>query len=507
MCTTAEETDEFYTELYKLYKSYGFRVNCSLVGDKSKNPWAIYNKTLLAHDAVLKNTLLHLTEKFVIFVDGDTFVDGDLEVLCGAMEENNFDIASVKVLPSKRTNVIEHLQGVEYDIAMQARLIYPWLTSGAGMVAKREVMTSVMKNHSLFFNGGDIEIGKLADMMGYKVGHIPMVFYTDIPDTVGKWIKQRFSWMCGCFRHSIVNWHHNLRHPFHFIYFSFVIYFLYPYKIISMLSHWHVFPFIIGLYIVITYLANWKVRSRWMLLFPFYALFQILVIIWFGVFRYLKTVIKSGNIGIIRMRHNPNRVSLFKPKYAFAAVSNLSIIFVTLGAILLGTNGFAQQLVLGRRYESIEFVQAGYKIASYQTNNLATSFLSPRKAQQTADEEVKEGEVAGYALETKAEDEQVEIKKNEDTTYSITVEVGDSAWKIARKAIKRYSEESGIELSESQRLYAEDTLKDEILSIGSLRPATSIIIEKSLVAEHIQTAIETLPDKYFISEENHSYLS
>jgi hypothetical protein len=64
---------------------------------------------------------------------------------------------------------------------MRSRLIYPWLTSGAGMVGKRDVLVSIMNNHSLFFNGGDIEIGKLDDMMGYKVGYIPMVFYTDVP--------------------------------------------------------------------------------------------------------------------------------------------------------------------------------------------------------------------------------------------------------------------------------------------------------------------------------------
>ncbi len=93
----------------------------------------------------------------MIFLDGDTIIEGSAEALCGAMLEYGHDIASVKVLPSRRKTVIEQLQGVEYDIAMRARLLYPWLTSGAGMVARREVMMEIMISHSLFFNGGDIE--------------------------------------------------------------------------------------------------------------------------------------------------------------------------------------------------------------------------------------------------------------------------------------------------------------------------------------------------------------
>ncbi|MBI4708849.1 MAG: glycosyltransferase [Candidatus Portnoybacteria bacterium] len=215
LCTTTNESNEFSESLEALAKQNGFRVHYSEVGSGQKNPWAIYNKTLLAHDAVLRDSILNLLEEYVIFIDGDTFVEGDLEILCGAMVENNFDISSVKVLPTRRKTIIERLQGVEYDIAMQARLLYPWLTSGAGIVARRQVMIEIMKNHSLFFNGGDIEIGKLADMMGFNIGHIPMVFKTDIPETTGKWIKQRFSWMCGCFRHSIINIDKNLRYPFH----------------------------------------------------------------------------------------------------------------------------------------------------------------------------------------------------------------------------------------------------------------------------------------------------
>ena len=379
LCTTTSESREFIRSLRELASKYGFRISYSDVGDK-KNPWAIYNKTLLAHDAVLKKAIKDIDESYVIFIDGDTVVEGDLAVLCGAAEKYNFDIASVKVLPSKRETLIEHLQGVEYDIAMQARLIYPWLTSGAGMVAKREVMVDIMRNHSLFFNGGDIEIGKLADMMGYKVGHIPMVFRTDIPDTIPGWIKQRISWMCGCFRHSVINIDKNLLHPFHFIYYSFIIFFLLPLKLFDIFTKWYILPMIIGLYIVLTFIANWKVRSRWMLVFPVYALFQILVIIWMGMYRYIKSAYKSKNIGRIKVRYDPLYDYFWEKPYVMKAYKNSFFIFLSIYLILLGSSGFFQELIIGKRYEPIEFV--------YMIKDTALGAIN--KVKPVTDEDIKE---------------------------------------------------------------------------------------------------------------------
>ena len=36
------------------------------------------------------------------------------------------------------------------------------------MIAKTEVLRHSLRNHSHFFQGGDIEIGKLASILGYK---------------------------------------------------------------------------------------------------------------------------------------------------------------------------------------------------------------------------------------------------------------------------------------------------------------------------------------------------
>lgn len=448
LCTTTNEEESFINELKLLSSKYGFRISYSEVGSGKKNPWAIYNKTLLAHDAVLKDTISELKEKYVIFIDGDTYVDGDLETLCGAMIEHGFDLSSVKILPSQRKTVMENLQGVEYDIAMQARLIYPWLTSGAGMVAKREVMMEIMKNHSLFFNGGDIEIGKLADMMGYRVGHLPMTFYTDVPSNFRAWAKQRFSWMCGCFRHAIVNVRHNLNYPFHFLYFSFVIYFLFPFKVWEMLHHIVLLPLLIGLYAAITYIANWKVRSKWMLIFPFYALFQVLVLLWMGIYRYIVTVYKSKNFGIIRIKHRPNKRHL--PSEFVKKSKNYLTVSAALALILVTTSGTVQQYLFGRQYETIEFVQLG-AAAAYN----AIPHNPP-----------KQGQVAGASTEAPARLATVEMMQEplhntiqNPRYFVVPVNIGDGKTQLARKAIEQYLSLLNVQITRRQRIYAEDLLQ------------------------------------------------
>jgi cellulose synthase/poly-beta-1,6-N-acetylglucosamine synthase-like glycosyltransferase len=365
LCTTTHESPEFVVDLEQLASENGFRVSYSEIEGAGKNPWAIYYKTLLAHDSVLKRTIDNLDEEYVIFIDGDTYVDGDLTVLCGAMEQYSYDIASVKVLPARRKTVIEHLQGVEYDISMRARLLYPWLTSGAGMVARRVAMVGVMENHSLFFNGGDIEIGKLADMMGYRVGHLPMVFYTDIPASFRAWINQRRSWMCGMFRHSIVNLQLNLWHPFHFLYYTVIIYVLYPFKILEIVNHPQLLPVIIGLYAVATYVANWKVRSKWMLLFPVYALFQVMVVIWLGLARYVDTLIKTRNPGMIRIKNNPIKSSFLRRWDKVGLLTkNFVLVLVAVLVVAVGTVDSLHNIALQQPHRImglIEVIDDGLK--------------------------------------------------------------------------------------------------------------------------------------------------
>jgi hypothetical protein len=250
------------------------------------------------------------------------------------------------------------------------------------MVARKAVMEAVMENHSLFFNGGDIEIGTLSDMMGYKVGHLPMVFYTDVPSTFRQWVNQRRSWTCGMFRHAVINLHLNLRHPFHFLYYTVVIYFLYPFKILEILTHVHLLPLIMILYVAATYIANWKVRSKWMLIFPAYALFQVLVVVWLGMARYVNTFIKTGNRGTMAVKYNPIRKSFLRRwSEAGTLLGNFVVILMAVFVITVAVFDSFQHIVFQQPYRVIGFNDnLAYHISNF-AHWLVTGIIDPtRKA-------------------------------------------------------------------------------------------------------------------------------
>ncbi len=325
ICTTDVETDKFYADLDKIVKKYNFSVmKCPFSKETVKNPWKIYQKTLLAHDYVLGEALETLKAKYVIFVDADTTCKTDLACLAGLMENKDLDLASLKVIPSKKKTIMENLQFIEYNIAMKSRKIYPWLTSGAAMIAKRKMIQGIMKKHSLFFNGGDIEIGKLAHMHNYKIDYIPVTFYTDVPDTLPKLVKQRYSWFCGAFRHCIINAHTNLFNPIYSLYFTVIIFIMLPLKVHELIFNWYLLPPLVIFYLVMTVVTNWELRSKYMLLFPFYSLFQVIVFPFLGVYRYVKTVIKTKNVGFIRKKYKDGYHPL---RYAFNIFAILVIGF------------------------------------------------------------------------------------------------------------------------------------------------------------------------------------
>ena len=60
-------------------------------------------------------------------------------------------------------------------------------------------------------------------------------------------------------------------------------------------SAMHVLPFLVLIYTALSFLANWEVGSRWMILVPYYALFQALVVPVFGAFYYLVLWHRTGS--------------------------------------------------------------------------------------------------------------------------------------------------------------------------------------------------------------------
>lgn len=317
LCTTLKESDEFNREIDSIAKRYNFRVYRSNVPVSSRlskpNPWRLFTNTLqsgesaidksTARDEIIKDGLEVVNTEYCIFIDGDTVAKKPFEKLIGLMKEKDFDLASVRVLASKNETVMERLQNYEYQLAMDGRRLYPWLTSGAGVVIRTKVIRHIMIHHSLFFSGGDIEIGKLAGLLKYKVGHLYFEFYTDVPATFKAWFKQRLVWSGGGFRHAIINFYsYSWRHPIFFLYFTVLVYGATPLRWYEMIVHPSALPLVIVIYVILTYVLLWKQRSWYMLLIPFYSLIQIMVILPCGIYMYFRMALHSENVGLIKLR-------------------------------------------------------------------------------------------------------------------------------------------------------------------------------------------------------------
>ncbi len=221
LCTTTKESKEFNVQIEAIAHQYRFgiyRSDVVLASERHKpNPWKLFTNTLhgktnneiqssdlgavinkeIARDEIIRDSFSVVKTNYCIFLDGDTTADQDLGQLVQYVYDRKYDICSVRVLASREKTIMEKLQGVEYRLAMDARKIYPWLTSGASMVARTDVIKDIMSHHSLFFSGGDIEIGKLAKLLKYNVGHAHFVFWTDVPETFKTWFKQRLAWSGG----------------------------------------------------------------------------------------------------------------------------------------------------------------------------------------------------------------------------------------------------------------------------------------------------------------------
>lgn len=292
LCTTTHESEQFNADIERIADARGFRIYRSKVVTDVKNK-----------EELIRDGFEIVESKYCVFLDGDTVSKDSLNKLVGQFEKKKYDVASVRILSAKNSTLMEKMQNIEYELAMDARKVYPWLTSGACIVAKTRVIREVMSHHSLFFSGGDIEIGKLASMLGYSVGHIPAVFYTDVPPTFKVWFRQRMAWFAGGFRHAIVNGHtYTWRHPLLFFYNTVLVYALMFLRWYEVIAH----PLMLGLlyifYLIIIALAHGRAFKSYYLLFPLYALVQVLVIAPLGVYTYLKMAIRADNPGIIKLR-------------------------------------------------------------------------------------------------------------------------------------------------------------------------------------------------------------
>ena len=139
-----------------------------------------------------------------------------------------------------------------------------------------------------------------------KVRHCDFVVTTDAPDTWRSLFRQRRLWWAGNFRHWSVNVDKNLVHR--------PVMTLYAFAGIWLSVYWkwwgmidlRALPFTLFalwvFYVFWMFVANFQVRSRYMLLMPFYSLAQGLVMPALGALMYVRIARRRGSLGPLPLR-------------------------------------------------------------------------------------------------------------------------------------------------------------------------------------------------------------
>jgi hypothetical protein len=304
LCTTGNETAEFYAELGDIAKNHGFRifVDRPQSGTHSRSQMNRRRTTGgTIRDRLIRNALSTVTEPYVVPLDADTITCQPISSLVGELVIQNLDIASIRlVLNNPDDSLLTKLQRLEYRLAMQMRFLAPWMVSGACQVAKTEVMRDVMDHHSLFFQGNDVEIGVIAKDRGYRIGHIPFEVVTDVPSGLLPWFRQRLAWAGGEFRLFIVNGWLIVRHPFFWIYGGLV-------AIVGLFFRWWALTepgysliTALVLYVALAVYVHWRAKNKWLLIMPFYTFVSSMILTPLGIIWYFKMALEGGNWGIIR---------------------------------------------------------------------------------------------------------------------------------------------------------------------------------------------------------------
>ena len=314
LCTTDDETDEFYAQLTDIACAHGFQIYRD-AGTRQKRtvgkPGRGGSRRATSgtiRDGLIRRALAGVEEPYVVPLDADSTTNQHISVLVGELVHGGFDIASIRVVPANPDeSALTRLQRLEYGHAMQLRFIVPWMISGACHVAKTAVLRDVMSHHSLFFQGNDIEIGVLAKARGYNIGHIPFEVLTDVPARIRPFLRQRIAWAGGEFRLFIVNCRFILKHPFLWIYGGIIAIGGFVLRWMTFITPGYGLLTATALYFALVWYLHWRRRSRWVLLMPLYTLFSSMIMTPLGIIWYFKMAIDARNWGVIRPAEDPPR--------------------------------------------------------------------------------------------------------------------------------------------------------------------------------------------------------
>jgi hypothetical protein len=255
--------------------------------------------------SLMREALGAVTTTYALRLDADTHLDDGLDRIVAAFAASGADLCSVKVEADRPQTTAEKLQALEYRMAMLARHYRPWMTSGACFIGKTESLRLIFAHHSLWTPGEDVETGRAAHALRLKIRHADFVVTTEVPATWRALVKQRRLWWAGTFRHNFVNADRNLVHlPVLTCYMLLAVYATIEFKWWGMLD-WGALPtelpLVLVVYVFVTFISNIQVRSRWMIVFPIYALAQSLVMPIVGALYYFVLAKRAGRAGRYRV--------------------------------------------------------------------------------------------------------------------------------------------------------------------------------------------------------------
>jgi cellulose synthase/poly-beta-1,6-N-acetylglucosamine synthase-like glycosyltransferase len=243
----------------------------------------VYLEENVGPDTIVKEVLAAgaVTTKWIVRMDADTYAHDDMGRVIAAAERGKADMCSVKCQVANPRNTCERLQEVEYAMAMLTRHFRPWMTSGACIIATTHAYRAALELHSLNFGtcGGDIETGRIAHHLGMRIRHVDFDVYTKVPATWRSLFRQRQIWWAAGFRSGILNLDTAVRMPLFALYFTGLVWLgLYARnQAVLSLATARYLPVLFIIYTAICVASNWQVRSRWMILYPYYSLAQVVM--------------------------------------------------------------------------------------------------------------------------------------------------------------------------------------------------------------------------------------